>query len=522
MASPQRTPVAPGVLELRGARRDRWGRICLVLVVAATWLAGGVPAALGAGGGGSSGFGGGGGGGGSGGGGYGDGSGSAPSPLWDVIVGLLVAAVCVVVGLVWLRVRGRRGARLRAVELAAAEAAEDDPAFASERVRSDAARLFAATQAAWDARDVERLGQLVGPDLLVEWTRRLDDFARKGWHNRVEVGPERVKIDYVGLVNRTGDREDRVVVHVQALIWDYVETNTGRVIPYAGSSAMTRTLSEFWTLGKRDRHWIVLSIEGEGEGKYHLTEPLAAVPSDDTQLLRDEVVAERAATEAPRFAPAEVADMDFEGPARAAALDLALADERFDPDLIEASVRRILAAWASAIDGDDTALEALARPEAVGRCCTPATPTGIHASWSATHTSARSGSPQSTPPRSRPASRSSSKAAPYATSRIAPRPQSSPGTPTQSGTSGSPGHSRSRRRHPGHGAWPPSRPQPRTAHRRDTATAPPTQPPDGIESVPTIERVLRQDATGRGTRGAGAVATGTRRVRLGAITRPHH
>ena len=59
------------------------------------------------------------------------------------------------------------------------------------------------------------------------------------------------------------------------LIWDYVETNTGRVIPYAGSSAMTRTLSEFWTLGKRDRHWIVLSIEGEGQGKYHLTEPLA-------------------------------------------------------------------------------------------------------------------------------------------------------------------------------------------------------------------------------------------------------
>ena len=149
------------------------------------------------------------------------------------------------------------------------------------------------------------------------------------------------------------------------LIWDYVETNTGRVIPYAGSSAMTRTLSEFWTLGKRDRHWIVLSIEGEGQGKYHLTEPLAAVPSDDTQLLRDEVVAERAATDAPRFAPAEVADLDFAGPARAAALDLALADERFDPDLIETSVRRILAAWASAIDGDDTALETLGRPEAV-------------------------------------------------------------------------------------------------------------------------------------------------------------
>ena len=79
-----------------------------------------------------------------------------------------------------------------------------DPAFASERVRSDAASLFAATQAAWDARDRERLGQLVGPDLLAEWTRRLADFARKGWHNRVAVDPERVKIDYVDPLTRRG------------------------------------------------------------------------------------------------------------------------------------------------------------------------------------------------------------------------------------------------------------------------------------------------------------------------------
>src|SRR5206468_3065641 len=92
---------------------------------------------------------------------------------------------------------------------------------------------------------------------------------------------------------------------------------------------------------------------------------------DDSQRLHDEAVAERAADQAPRFAPAEVADLDFAGPARAAALDLALADERFDPDLIEASVRRILAAWASAIDGDDSPLQAIARPEAVSALVYP-------------------------------------------------------------------------------------------------------------------------------------------------------
>ena len=32
---------------------------------------------------------------------------------------------------------------------------------------------------------------------MVEWGRRLDDFERKGWHNRVKVvsGPE---VEYIG------------------------------------------------------------------------------------------------------------------------------------------------------------------------------------------------------------------------------------------------------------------------------------------------------------------------------------
>jgi predicted lipid-binding transport protein (Tim44 family) len=358
------------------------GRAYLPLVLAGTWLLCDGSAALAAAGGGSSGFGGGSGGGfggGSGGGFGGGGSGgssgdrSTSTPLWSVIVCLLAVSAYLAVRFVWPRVRWwrRRRARLDSVELAAAEAAEDDPAFASERVRSDAARLFAATQAAWDARDLERLGQLVGPDLLTEWTRRLSDFARKGWHNRVAVDPGQVEIDYVGLVNRTGDREDRVVVHLRAVINDYVETDTGQVVPHAGCTSLTRTLSEFWTLGKRDRHWIVLSIEGQREGEYHLTEPLVPVPSDDTEVLHDEAVAERAANQPPKFAPAEIADLDFAGPARAAALDLALADERFDPDLIEASVRRILAAWATAIDGDDSPLQAIARPEAVSALLYP-------------------------------------------------------------------------------------------------------------------------------------------------------
>ena len=42
-------------------------------------------------------------------------------------------------------------------------------------------------------------------DLLVEWNRRLDDFDRKGWHNRVEVIAE-PEVQYVGLDEPRGRR----------------------------------------------------------------------------------------------------------------------------------------------------------------------------------------------------------------------------------------------------------------------------------------------------------------------------
>ncbi|MGZ6669955.1 MAG: TIM44-like domain-containing protein, partial [Solirubrobacteraceae bacterium] len=118
--------------------------------------------------------------------------------------------------------RRRVAARERRVELAAAEAAEDDAAFAPERVRSEAARLFVDIQSAWDAGDRVRLRGLVAPELLAEWERRLDDFDRKGWRNRVRPIGE-PSIEYVGRTNRGEDRRDRVVVRIEARLSDYVE-----------------------------------------------------------------------------------------------------------------------------------------------------------------------------------------------------------------------------------------------------------------------------------------------------------
>jgi hypothetical protein len=61
---------------------------------------------------------------------------------------------------------------------------------------------------------------------------------------------------------------------------------------------------------------------------------------------------------------AEVADLDFEGDGRAAALDLSLADGRFAPDVLEVAARRAVAAWVDAVDGDDGPLLALSDRDA--------------------------------------------------------------------------------------------------------------------------------------------------------------
>jgi hypothetical protein len=60
----------------------------------------------------------------------------------------------------------------------------------------------------------------------------------------------------------------------------------------------------------------------------------------------------------------DLAQVDFDGDARAHALDLSLADARFAPDVLEAAARRGgCGAWAEAVDGDDAALERVASPD---------------------------------------------------------------------------------------------------------------------------------------------------------------
>ena len=72
---------------------------------------------------------------------------------------------------------------------------------------------------------------------------------------------------------------------------------------------------------KRAGHWILQSIEQGAEGSHALNEDLVATPWDDEQSLKDEALVEQAVGDAVPSGTkiAEVADLDFDGDARAAA-----------------------------------------------------------------------------------------------------------------------------------------------------------------------------------------------------------
>lgn len=317
-------------------------------------------------GGGSSGYGGGsggGGGGGLGGGGY---SGDAELGTGGIVLMLAIFALVILVSVAgaW-RVRRRRRLRVERVVQASFEAAQDDPYLAADAVTAAAAGLFTTVQRLWGAGDVAALTALVGPDLMVEWRRRLADFAAKGWRNVVEVrsGPT---VEYAGLVNREPDDEDRVVVRVTATLVDYVEAVGGTRIPKTGQSTTVTALAEYWTLARRGDGWMLVSIESDEEGGHHLDAPIVPSPWSDDAALRDEALVEGAVADAalPGFATSDLVAVSLSDDARAQALDLSLVDGRFSPDVLEVAARRAVGAWVAAVDGEDRALLELAEPDA--------------------------------------------------------------------------------------------------------------------------------------------------------------
>jgi predicted lipid-binding transport protein (Tim44 family) len=396
------------------------------------------PAAFASAGDGSSGFSGGDGGGGFGGG--GGGRGFALFLVFRVLLDIALlghgvgALVLIGLGLVWWfwsygepkverwwHARNRRGRahrrdvkrRQRQVEMAAAEAADQNSVFGPEYVKLAAAQLFTDVQLGWSEDDRATLKRLIAPDLYVEWEKRLDDFNRRGWQNKVEPSG-RPTIEYVGLRRKrrgSGDGSeaegDRVVVRIDAKLRDYVVDRSGRRIKRDGSFTETTRMREYWTLEWIDDaastahgddsdelqtrgHWVLASIESGAEGEYSLKDEIVQTDWADTQGLQDEALVEGANADAQarqraaangsatvngsRTSVADLADLSFSGDARAAALDLSLADGRFAPDVLAVAARRAVSGWALAVDGPDDELLKIATADAAREMLHPQDP----------------------------------------------------------------------------------------------------------------------------------------------------
>ena len=355
--------------------------------------------ALGLAGGGSGGFSGGGGGGGGGfsggggGGGFSGGGGATASPGASIVI-LAILLIIIIASVLssrrkaidgtWTKAGARkrdeetrkaRERRAREIQAAAFTAAADDPDFAPEVVVSQAEQLFRDIQDAWDRRDIAALEAMVGPELMVEWRRRLDDFAAKGWHNRVVVREN--SAEYVGMSNFPVEEDDRVVVRVSAVCDDWVVDGRGTLMHHTGNNSSETWVREYWTLVMRGGRWTLGSIEQDREGEHQLSAPLVAERGDDVAGLRDETVVEQAvADRVPNGDVAGLTPLDFPEDAAAAAREMALVDQRFEPDVIEVAVRRAVAAWAEAIDGEDDALLAISDPVVVNELLYHGDPSG--------------------------------------------------------------------------------------------------------------------------------------------------
>ena len=76
------------------------------------------------------------------------------------------------------------------------------------------------------------------------------------------------KIEYVGLVNREDDTEDRAVVRITASLLAFVVDRDGRKIMRKEAKSEHITLCEYWTLARSGgAAWMVVSIEQRDGGR---------------------------------------------------------------------------------------------------------------------------------------------------------------------------------------------------------------------------------------------------------------
>lgn len=155
----------------------------------------------------------------------------------------------------------------------------------------------------------------------------------------------RLRVDILSVVNRARDTEDRVVVRVRAHV------DGGR--PAGGTE-----IHERWTLVRHGARWRLATASGDPLSASLLSSPLVTSAQDDDARLREASLQELTSSRRGGPGPGELTDDDVPPPHQLR--DLSVADERFEPMLIEAALTHIVEAWEQSSDGSDAPLLAVA------------------------------------------------------------------------------------------------------------------------------------------------------------------
>jgi hypothetical protein len=275
----------------------------------------------------------------------------------EVVAG---AALIAVAGGSWLVVaRGRwrhwRAARTerrvaRRAEVAAVEASSEDASFAPDVIRAAVVDILELAQELWRTGRWPRTSTRGDARMIGTWA---ESITKWGGRAGVRLVGE-PRIDLLRVVNRPGQREDRVILRVRLRL--HLERPVDLVQPRMVS------VDQRWTLGRSHGRWILLSVDSDALDERLLGAQPISGEWEDQERLREQSLAEIAtADRAPRgtdlsalIAPGAPADRQL--------IDLAQVDGRFEPELLESTLRHVVEAWEEAGAGSQKPLQAVTSP----------------------------------------------------------------------------------------------------------------------------------------------------------------
>jgi hypothetical protein len=246
--------------------------------------------------------------------------------------------------------------RLRAkrAERAAVAASISDPVFSPEAIRASVMGMLETAQKVWNGTDGRKPRRPSEIDLIRGWA-----MARRqqiGAGLRIAGKP---KIDVLRVVNRELEAEDRAIVRVRLRI--HRDPKALQSEPGDGTFMALRVvpIEERWTLARRGDRWSLASISGDPISEALISAPLIESPAEDEERLHEAGLRELAGRDAPSTSSlAELIDGD--APAADRLRELSVLDDRFSPQLLEATLHHVLEAWEALTDGSQRPLEQVA------------------------------------------------------------------------------------------------------------------------------------------------------------------